>query len=167
MAVSALALALIPVGVMTLTIYDTRYLTPFLPLWALAAALGAETLSGAMPRWSRRPNVWMGALLLLLLPSLGPALSEETRSARALDRVLADARAALSARSARPGEAPRLIVTDAPDFVVWTTRRPALWLTRAEVERLIPCGPGEGEPASGEASPCRGAGQDTWFLGSN
>ncbi|MBI5710198.1 MAG: glycosyltransferase family 39 protein, partial [Candidatus Eisenbacteria bacterium] len=72
----ALACTAIPLAVMTATLYDSRYLTPFLPLWALAAATGMSAIAARAPRWARRPRAWIGLLLLLapLLGAFGPGL---------------------------------------------------------------------------------------------
>lgn len=174
LAVAGLRLALVPIAVMCLTLYDERYLTPFLPFWALGVARGAETLTSFLPWWGRRPRTWMGLLLLLLLPSLLPALSQEAASARASRARLGSERASLRSRfgdaqanrpakgAASSPDPTRLIVSDTPDFVAWTTARPVLWLTRNEWERLpgvetvIPGGRGAVTPAR----PPRDA---TWF----
>ena len=146
----ALACTLIPLAVMTATLYDSRYLTPFLPLWALAAATGTSAIARRAPPWGRRPRAWIGFLLLLVLPSIAPALSDAARESRALATRLAAERAAL-----RDHSGGGLMFSDTPDFVAWTTGRPTVWLTRAEHDRL---------PAAATADrPARGGPGDTWF----
>ncbi len=188
-AIAALVCGLVPLAIMTLTIYDPRYLTPFLPLWALAAAVGAEWLWRRLPGAERSP-VWVAALLLLMLPSTVPALVGQTGEARELEARLASERARLARATRRialprltplglekpadapPPAAPRLMYSDTPDFVAWTTGRPTLWITRPDYERLSPPPPparGDAAVRSAEASapadtlPTRGAPEDTWF----
>jgi len=127
------ALAAIPVAIMILMVYDTRYLVPFLPLWTLAAARGAEALSAALPEWGRRPRAWCGALALLALPSVAPALREEQREARIQERASAAERVELRAW-ATGSRTP--IFSDTPDFVAYETRRPVIWMTEREYRAL-------------------------------
>ena len=145
-------LALIPIAIMTLTVYDSRYLTPFLPLWALAACRGAEALSNALPPWGRRPRAWIGVLLLALVPSVAPALKEAEHDARGFEQRLASERAALRAMA---DGSRRLIVSDTPDFVAFTTGRPVVWMTEAEF-RGAPGAPGWPFPVPAA---------DRWFHG--
>lgn len=153
----AFGLAAIPLVVQTLTLYDSRYLVPFLPLWALAAASGAQWLASLGPEWVRRPRAWMGALLLLVLPSIAPALKLETLESAKLRTLLASERAALAALPAAPGP-PAPLFSDQPDFVSWTTGRSVIWVTREEYARL----PGPGEPNPHDL-PVRGAPEAAWF----
>ncbi len=156
--VAALALAAIPLAIMTLTVYDARYLTPFLPLWALAAAAGAQAAAGWLPPWARRPRAWVGLLGLLALPSFAPALREERREARRLERRLVIERRALAALTARAqGDrgAARPMFSDTPDFVAFVTGRPVIWVTRTEFDRL----PLE----AAHDRPARGGEADVWF----
>jgi len=196
-AVAAFVCALVPVAVMSFTLYDSRYLVPFLPLWALSAAVGAEWLWGRLPRVGRTRG-WLLALALLMLPATVIALRQETREARALAIRLAAERATLAPRVTpaatlprltrfgleRPVEAthaaPRLMFSDTPDFVAWTTGRPTVWVTRDEYARLpepvSAARPGSqnpqpakqgaaGTPLAAHAGPlpARGAAGDTCF----
>jgi hypothetical protein len=154
----ALALALIPVAIMTTTVYDSRYLTPFLPLWTLASALGASALAGRLPEWARGPRVWMVALALLALPSVVPAVREAEREARVLERRLAFERASLAPLAAGGARPFALLFSDLPDFAAWTANRPVVWVTRREFGWL----PAPGEPNPG-GLPVRGDGVATWF----
>ncbi len=158
------AIAMIPVAVMTVTLYDDRYLVPFLPLYALAAASGARALAQRLPWWMHRPRAWIGALALVAIPAAGPALRDEaSRSAR--DRaILASERAALAkwdraieAEGAwEPGPAARLVFSDTPDFVAWTTGRPVVWIAPEDLPRL-PAEPGPG------GLPARPEGRRVWL----
>jgi len=188
--VAAVVCALVPVAIMSFTLYDSRYLTPFLPLWALAAAVGAERLWGFIPRVGRSP-LWVALLVLLMLPSTLPALDTATREARMLEARLARERSALASRvtpatrlarltplglempadSAGAG-VPRPMFSDTPDFVAWTTGRPTIWVTRPEYERLpaprtaLPRGQaqrGVAAAAPADTLPTRGNPEDTWF----
>jgi hypothetical protein len=199
-AIAAFLCALVPLAIMTFTIYDPRFITPFLPLWAISAAIAAQWLWGWVPRVGRT-NGWVAVLVLLLLPATVPALVQGTHEARDLEVRLARERAQLETRatgvsalprltalglqmpadSLRPAP-PRLMFSDTPDFVAWTTGRPAVWMTQEEYERL-PAPPVAGIPApagragarrrAGETAaptaakadtlPARGAPEDTWF----
>jgi hypothetical protein len=156
----AATLASLPVAIQTLTLYDARYLVPFLPLWTLAAAWASAALAARAPAWARRPRLWMGALLLLTLPSTVPALKAAHDEARLLERRLAEERAALAPVAIAPGERAGLLFSDTPDFVSWTTRRSVVWLTREEWLAL----PGAGDP-NVDALPERGDAEATWFGG--
>jgi hypothetical protein len=154
---ASVLLAAIPVGIMTLTVYDDRYLTPFLPLWALAAALGARGLASFLPAWGRGPRTWITLLVLMALATSLPTLMDAAREARAFEARLALERAALAARPAPDGG---LMFSDTPDFVAFTTGRPTVWLTRAEYMRL----PMRGTPSSVTSErPARGDSLETWF----
>ena len=91
----AIPLAAIPVLVQTLTLYDSRYLVPFLPLWTLAVAWAAAQLASRVA-WLARPRAWMLALALLVMPSALPALREEAARAAKLRDLLARERLALA-----------------------------------------------------------------------
>jgi hypothetical protein len=132
----ALPLAALPVAIMTATVYDARYLAPFLPLWTIAAAVGARALARRLPAWAHRPRFWIGALALLAMPSTAPALREAAREARGLERRLAGERAALAPLVANSGAIAAPVFSDTPDFVAWTTGRTVIWVTRGEFERL-------------------------------
>ena len=172
LATAGALLALVPLAVMSLTVYDARYLTPFLPFWCLGAARGAETLASFLPWWGRRPRTWLGLLLLLLLPALLPSIAEEARAAGGLRERLATERAALRARfgagdprraasvADSADAARRLLFSDTPDFVAWTTARPVVWVTREDWEAL----PETAARDSGQfARPVRGDRTSTWF----
>jgi len=150
------ALAAIPVAIMTLTVYDERYLTPFLPGYALAAALGARALARRLPPWGRTTRVWVTLLVAAELLVEGPALRDAAREARAHAAWLERERAALA--RAAPG-APPVLFSDMPDFVAFALDRPTVWLTRAEYERLPERGAGR-PPAD---RPERGAAGEAWF----
>lgn len=132
LAAVSLALALVPLAIMTVTLYDPRYLVPFLPLLTLGVARGASELASAMPAWLRAPRAWMGMLLLLALPSIGPALNDAWRDGQAQRERLRVERAAL--RSLVLPAAPRgtALYSDTPDFVAWTLHRPVIWVSLAE-----------------------------------
>jgi hypothetical protein len=158
---TALALALLgilPVAVMTATLYDSRYLTPFLPLWAIAAAFGARTLAAALPAAGRRPEAWLAALALLSLPEIVPAVRAEEREARVLERRLMFERASLSTLTLGAATRRSLLFSDLPDFAAWTADRPVVWVTREEYERL----PAPGDP-NPRGVPVRGGAVATWF----
>ena len=140
-ALTAFGLALIPLFVMTVTLYDPRYVVPFLPLWAIAAAWGLRTLVRRLPEWAHTPRLEIGLVTLLLLPSIAPAMAESAREARELHGRLRRDRDALHALAA--GDHDRLMFSDTPDFVSWTTGRPVVWLTRAEY-RALPSEPDHG-----------------------
>lgn len=159
LALAGMALAMLPVGLMTVTLFDERYLVPFLPVFALAAARGAaETVEWLAP-WTRRPRAWLTALALLLALTAVPALEAGRREGAAGRARLAAERAALAAfPPPAPGANP--VFTDTPDFVAWTLRRPAVWVTKPEYEAL---------PAAADSSavrpdrPARRADDATWF----
>jgi hypothetical protein len=175
-AIAAFVCALVPVAVIAFTALDPRYLVPYLPLWALSAAVAAEWLWGRIPRAGRTLG-WLPVLTLLMLLATVPALQRGAREAREFAALLATERAALAARitpaatlprltasglERPPGEAPtapRLMFSDTPDFVAWTTGRPTLWVSRDEYARL----PAPGLTGSTDSPPARGTADDTWF----
>jgi hypothetical protein len=178
-ALVTVAATLIPLTIMTVMVYDARYVTPFLPLWTLAAAYGAATLAARLPDPLRAPRVWLALLALLVLPP-GALAVREAASGRAADAAtLAEGRHALAAFAPRGGETPRVMFSDTPDFAAWTTGRPTVWLSRTEHERLPFCGAaGAGRtPAGAEtaalpnlstgapmrALPCQGGPGDVYF----
>jgi hypothetical protein len=134
LAATCAALACVPIAIMTLTVYDFRYLTPFLPLWALAAAVGASALSQWLPSWGRRPRTWIGALALMTLPSIAPALKDASRDSHALEHALASARGELRSRA---DGTRRLLFSDWPDFAAFTTGRPVVWISESEFTALV------------------------------
>jgi hypothetical protein len=157
----ALALAwlgAIPVAVMTVTLYDSRYLTPFLPLWTIAATLGARTLAAALPAWGQQPRVWLAALAVLALPEVVPAVRAGEREARMLERRLVFERASLATFTLGVATRRELLFSDEPDFAAWTAERPVVWVTREEFERL----PGPSDP-NPRGLPVRGGAIATWF----
>jgi hypothetical protein len=157
------ALAMLPLAIMTVTLFDARYLVPFLPVFALAVARGAAESVDWFPPWARRPRAWMSALAVLVLLTEGPALLEGRREAGvARDRLRAE-RAGLAALPVPASPAP--VYSDTPDFVAWTLRRPALWVTRAEYEALPPvsdAGPIDA-PLFPPDRPRRTPADATWF----
>jgi hypothetical protein len=157
-AIAMLLVALVPVAVMTATIFDWRYLTPFLPLWAIAAALGARTLAAALPERANRPVVWLAVLAALALPSVLPALREAEREARTLERRLAFEQSSISPLTLGTATRGALLFSDLPDFAAWTADRPVVWVTREEFGRL----PAQGEP-NPLGLPERGGATATWF----
>lgn len=158
-ALAAVALAMLPLGIMTVTLFDERYVVPFLPVFALAAARGAAETVDWLPPWARRPRAWMGALVLLLALTAVPALEAGRREGEQARARLREERAALVALPpASPGANP--VFSDTPDFVAWTLRRPALWVTRAEYEALPFARDSSGGPAD---RPVRRGDDATWF----
>lgn len=162
LAAVAAVLAMLPLAIMTVTLYDERYLTPLLPLFAIGAAAGARTIAGRLPAWLRRDRFWVSALVLMLLPSAGPALHDGWREGR-LDRErLVEERAALAA-SSEAARAQGLVFTDTPDFAAWTLGVPAVWMSLREYEALEPW---DGTGLSPHHTPDRPRRTDsdvTWF----
>lgn len=162
-ALLALAIALIPVVVMTVTLYDPRYVVPFLPLYALGAARAAYEIAARAPSWARRPRAWIGLLVLLLLPVTGPALREEAAHSARQREVLAREEAAIAAWSGRLARAereagvtePLPVFSDTPDLVAWLTRRPTIWFTIEDLRQL--------SPAATAERPARPDTLHTWF----
>jgi hypothetical protein len=153
----ALMLALIPIAVMTIMLHDPRYLVPFLPLWAIGTAFGARVVLQRLPAWAHAPRFEIGLLALLMLPSILPALVGGAREAPSLRGRLARERIALHALAGADHD--RLMFSDTPDFVSWTTGRPVVWVTRDEYARL-PAAPPGGD--AGLSRPSRSEGE-TWF----
>jgi hypothetical protein len=123
----------------------------------MAAALGARTLSQALPERARAAWAWLSALALLALASAVPAMLAAEREARVLERRLAFERASVAALV--PGTArPALLFSDLPDFAAWAANRPVVWVTREEYARL----PAAGEP-NPRRLPERGVATTTWF----
>jgi hypothetical protein len=152
------AAALIPIGVMTLTIYDERYLSPFLPLWSVAAAAGAAAIAARIPGALRSPRAWNALLALLVLPSAATAWRAAHADAAASWRSLAEERAALARTHAAAPASP--MFSDAPDFTAWTTGRAVVWVTRGEYARLPDCG---GDAPSPSRPPCKAGNEDVRF----
>ena len=164
LATTSAALSFIPLVIMTVTLYDARYLMPFMAVFALGAATGASEMSGWLPGFARRPRAWMGLLLLMTLPSTGPALHDAWSGARDARTRLAAERAGLLALGARPPGGPvPVVVSDTPDFVAFTLHRSTLWLTRAEYDTL-PAWDGRGDIATAfHTRLLRTPGDVTWF----
>lgn len=155
----SVALAMLPLGIMTVTLFDERYLVPFLPVFALAVARAVGESVEWLPASLRPPRVWLALLVTLLAISAIPALFDGWREGESARTRLAEERAALATLPAEaPGGDP--IFSDTPDFVAWTLQRPALWVTLAEYEALQSVkDPG---PALADR-PRRGPGDVTWF----
>jgi len=156
----ATALALIPVASQTLTSHQRLYLEPFLPIYAWFAAIGAHALMRRLPGWAHRPRAMLGALALLILPSALPALRGAAEESHTLaERVALERQALVAALPGMPGETvraahlpergnlPRVVFSDTPDFVAWTTGLPTLWVTRTQFQTLYP-GDASGEAAT-------------------
>lgn len=159
LAAVATGLAMLPLAIMTVTLFDERYVMPFLPVFALAAARGAAEAVEWLPPWAHRPRAWLGALVVLLALTALPALETGRREgAAARGRLAAERRALATLPPAGPRPAP--VFTDTPDFLAWTLRRPAVWVTRAEYEAL-PLPPDSGVVRA--IRPFRGPGDVTWF----
>jgi hypothetical protein len=152
--------ASIPIVSITLLALVPLYLVPFSPLYCIGAVLGAKWLFERLPTWAHRPRAWLGMLALLAIPSGVIELKEELRDARMTERWLATDRAALAAMARTPENANRVIFSDTPDFVAWTTGRPTVWLKQREFERLYAPGAGGAPPAG---LPVRPDPSDTWF----
>ncbi|MFN8586269.1 MAG: hypothetical protein U0704_00570 [Candidatus Eisenbacteria bacterium] len=160
LAAGAALLALIPLATMTVTLYDPRYLTPFLACAALFAARGASEMVGFLPRWAHRPRTWVTLLMMLAVPGAGMALHDAWREgALARTRWHAE-RAGLAVRFAEAHPRPRLVFTDPPDFVAWTTRRAALWMS-AEEYAALPLADSTG--AAPHDRPARSPNDVVWF----
>lgn len=153
-----LLLALIPVASVTLIAPVRLYPVPFLPLYCIAAMLGLRWIVTRLPSWAHRPRAWLLLGLLLALPAGAIEMKEQAAQARALEVWLARDRVALAAARRAPGDAPRLMFSDTPDFVAWTTGRPTVWLTREEFDSLF--GSGHVPPLG---IPRRPDPADTWF----
>jgi hypothetical protein len=158
-------MAAIPIVLVTLIAPVRLYPVPFAPLYAIAAALGARWLVGRLPMWAHRPRAWLGVLAMLALPWTATEMKEQARQARALERWLAADRAALASAHRNRGNDRRLMFSDTPDFVAWTTERPTVWLTLDEFERLY--GAAGADRARGARLPAelrqRPDRADTWF----
>jgi hypothetical protein len=152
------AAALIPITVMTLTIYDERYLSPFLPMWCVAAAAGAAAIAARMPAALRAPRVWIALLAVLAVPSAAPVWRAAAADAAASRRTLATERAALARTS--PAAPARPMFSDAPDFTAWTTARAVVWVTRGEYAGLPDCA---GVAPSPARPPCKAGDEDVRF----
>lgn len=159
LAFACTALAALPLAIMTFTLFDERYVVPFLPAFTLMAARGAGEAVDWLPPWARRPRAWLPALIVLLALTALPALEAGRREGERARTRLREERAALAALPpAGSGAGP--VFSDTPDFVAWTLRRTTVWVTRAEYEAL----PRASDPASpGPDRPARRPGDATWF----
>jgi hypothetical protein len=155
-AVSLALIAVIPLVAVTLIAPVRLYPVPFLPLYAIAATLGARWLVQRLP-WARRPRAWLLFLALIAVPSAAIELKEQAALARSLERWLVFDRRALAGAHATTEERSRLMFSDTPDFVAWTTGRPTVWLTRAELASVFRPG---AEPPPGMQAPQP---EDTWY----
>lgn len=135
LAFTCTALALVPLALMTVTLFDERYVTPFLPVFAVMAARGVAESVEWMPSWAQRPRTWMAVLVLLLAFGTVPTLFTAAQDADETRLRLQAERAALAALPPASPAQP-FVYSDTPDFVAWTLKRPALWVTRAEYEAL-------------------------------
>lgn len=159
LALAGMALAMLPLGIMTVTLFDERYVVPFLPVFAFAVARGAAEMVEWLAPWTRRPRAWLTALGLLLALTAVPALESGRREGAAARARLAAERATLATFPVpAPGANP--VFTDTPDFVAWTLRRPAVWVTLPEYEAL----PAAADSAAVRADrPARREDDATWF----
>jgi hypothetical protein len=148
---AALGVAAIPLALVTTTESSERYVAVFLPLWAAGAVYGVDVLArnAAIRVWAR------AALLVAAAPFWLTALSTEARQSAALRHWLATERAALASRSSDDLRL-RLMFSDTPDFVVWTTGRPTVATTR-EAYLEWPAG------ADTRSRPSTGEPMDEWF----
>jgi hypothetical protein len=128
-------------------------MVPFMPLYALGAALGARFLAGRL----RVPRLWWVALVVLMAPSVVMALRAGHLEAGTLRDSLAAERAGLS--NLALGDSTRLVFSDTPDFVAWTTGVPTVWVSRDEFDALYG---GDGERARRLGLPAHGE-VATWF----
>jgi hypothetical protein len=101
-----------------------------------------------MPPWARRPRAWIGALLLIIAPTVAPFARDQVTEARAHRDVLEQDRLAAAASAAgRPrGTAPCLAFSDRPDFFAWSTGCSVVWVTREEYLRLPTAPDSTGRP---------------------
>ncbi len=160
LAVIGAILALIPIAGMTLTNYQRLYITPFLPLYAIAAAWGAARLAVMWPAL-RRPAAWLILLGLLVAPSTITAVAIGASEAKPGWDLLARERADL-ARFPSGEKARRPMFSDRPSFVAWTLRRPALWLKENEY-RALPAADGSADSSMVAGRPPRRDPRYTWF----
>ena len=159
LALVAFVLAAIPVFTMTVTLYDPRYLTPFLCGAALFAARGASELGEFLPRWGRKSRTWMTLLFMLSAPTTGMALHDAWREGREARTRLSEERIGLAVRFSEAASRPAMVFTDTPDFVAWTTGRAAVWVSREEYLALPLAAPG----VAPTDRPTRSADDVVWF----
>jgi hypothetical protein len=133
LAVTGLLLGMIPVAMMTLLVSLRLYPVPYLPLLALATALGAQQIVRVLPLWAHRPRTWMALLAMTALPSVVMELREQVRETRLIVRWVQIDRTGLASTP----RSRQFMFSDTPSFVAWQTGRPTIWVTRDEFERLI------------------------------
>lgn len=160
---AALFLAgLVPLATMALTVPQKLYVVPFVPLYALGAAVGTRALhewfGGRL--WNGR--TWAAIAIGLAVASAVPALMVARHEGRMSRELLASERAALGAvRADARVTPPEPMFSDRPDFVAWTTGRPAFWVTEEEFDVLYPL---DASPvARPEGLPARRDARGTWF----
>jgi hypothetical protein len=157
---AAILVAAIPLAMWTLTQPVPLYAVSFLGLYAVAAGHGAVRLARRLgPPSAVSRHAWV-ALVALALAATLPALWRAGEEGRRTAALLVAERRELSALSGSAGRS--VVFSDRPDFVAWTTGRPALYVSRAEYERLYPAAlPGEaGRP---HGLPPERRPRDTWF----
>jgi hypothetical protein len=155
----AAILLTIPVAIQCLTLYDSRYVVPFLPVGCVLAAHGLQRLWTFLPPWAQQRRAMFGALALLMLPSIAPALRECASESHALSGRIAQQREGLAPSRARAGVLEPPMFSDTPDFVAWWTHRSVIWLERAEYDSLVARSP------RNAALPSPGRAADAWFEG--
>jgi hypothetical protein len=160
---AALFLAgLIPLATMTLTVPQKLYIVPFVPIYALAAAVGTRALHEWFGGRIWNGRTWAVIALALALVSAVPALMVAMHGGRIGRELLAAERAALG--PLRPDarlQPPEPMFSDRPDFVAWTTARPTLWVTEEEYDGLYPLDATPTQRPSG--LPSRRDAHQTWF----
>ncbi len=155
-ALSAALLAL-SVALQTVTLFDERYVAPFLAPLAVLAAAGLAWLWQHLPSWARTPRARLGAAALLLAPSLAPALKQAATESRELERRAREMRAALAPSRARPGVLEPPMFSNFPDFTAWWTHRSTLWVTKDEYQAL------RARAGADPSRPHPGAPEDAFF----
>lgn len=160
---AALLLAgLIPVATMILTVPQRLYVVPFLPIYALAAAVGTRALGEWFGPKLPSGRVWAAVAIVLALTSAMPAVMVAMYEGRMGHQLLATERSALG--PLRPDarvRPPEPMFSDRPDFVAWTTARPTFWVTELEYDALYPPDASAVERPAG--LPARRDAYQTWF----
>ncbi len=161
LALAGTLVALVPVAMMVVTRPVPLYAAPMLPLHALAAAAGAQALCRTR-RWRLPAGTWVPALLALSLAAAWPGVRTARTEAPLERALLRDERAALAGLAAPPAAAPPApLFSDRPDFVAWTTGRPAIV---ASPERYVALYPLDGRAvARPPGLPARRDPALTWF----
>lgn len=160
---AALFLAgLIPLATMTLTVPQKLYVVPFLPLYALGAAVGTRALHEWFGGRLLNGRTWAVIAIVLAFASAVPALMVAMHEGRAARELLASERAALAPlRADARVTPPEPMFSDRPDFVAWTTARPTFWVTEQEHDALYPLDATRVERPPG--LPPRRDASRTWF----